>query len=271
MKNRIHFISGLPRSGSTLLGAILRQNPACHAGMTSPVGSLVTALLRQMSQDNETAVFIDDTQRHAVLDAVFDAYYRQVPASTVVFDTNRLWCSKLPLLSTLFPRARVIACVRHVPWILDSIERLVRRNRFEPSKIFNFEPGGTVYSRIEGLGSGTGMVGFAWNALREAFYGEEADRMMLLTYETLTSDPQRAMNAVYEFLSEPRFGHDFEDLQYDAREFDARLGTPGLHDVGRTVRATPRETVLPPDLFRRVEGDSFWQDPALNTRGVRVV
>ena len=53
-----------------------------------------------------------------------------------------------------------------------------------------------MYSRIEGLGSGTGMVGFAWNALREAFYGEEADRMMVLTYETLTSDPQRAMNAV---------------------------------------------------------------------------
>ena len=234
----------VPRCSAPSCGRI----PRCHAGMTSPVGSLVTALLRQMSQDNETAVFIDDTQRDAVLDAVFDAYYRQVPASTVVFDTNRLWCTKLPLLSTLFPRARVIACVRHVPWILDSIERLVRRNRFEPSKIFNFEPGGTVYSRIEGLGSGTGMVGFAWNALREAFYGEEADRMLLLTYETLTSDPSRALMAIYDFIGEPPFAHDFENVEFDAAEFDRRLGTPGLHAVGRRVTASEPPHLITPRI-----------------------
>jgi len=34
-----HFISGLPRSGSTLLSAILRQNPRFYAGMTSPVAT----------------------------------------------------------------------------------------------------------------------------------------------------------------------------------------------------------------------------------------
>jgi sulfotransferase len=49
MKAAIHFISGLPRSGSTLLSAILRQNPRFHAGMTGPVGSLVDANLRVMS------------------------------------------------------------------------------------------------------------------------------------------------------------------------------------------------------------------------------
>jgi sulfotransferase len=38
MQANIHFISGLPRSGSTLLSAILRQNPRFHAGMTGPVG-----------------------------------------------------------------------------------------------------------------------------------------------------------------------------------------------------------------------------------------
>jgi hypothetical protein len=56
MQNGIHFISGLPRSGSTLLAAILRQNPRFHAAMTSPVGSLYTALEAAMSRRNETAV-----------------------------------------------------------------------------------------------------------------------------------------------------------------------------------------------------------------------
>lgn len=115
------------------------------------------------------------------------------------------------------------------------------------------------------------MIGFAWNALREAFFGDESDRLMLLTYETLTTDPGHAIKAVYDFIGEPHFEHDFDDIHFDARAFDERLGTPGLHDVGAAVRSEQRHTILPPDLFARVEGDSFWLDPERNRRGVTIV
>jgi len=271
VRSAIHFISGLPRSGSTLLAAILRQNPRFHAGMTGPVGSLVEALLRGMSMNNETAVFITDTHREKILRAVFSAFYDDVTATDVVFDTNRLWCTKLPLLTTLFPAARVICCVRDVPWIFDSIERLIRSNKFQPSGIFNFEPGGTVYSRVEGLGSASGMVGFAWNALHEAFRGEQADRLLLVTYETLTSRPQVALEAIYDFIGEPAFAHDFGNVEFDATEFDRRLGTPGLHSVRRLVAREERRSLLPPVLARKYESDMFWRDPDRNPNGVKVV
>ena len=66
-----HFISGLPRSGSTLLAAILKQNPRFHAGMTSPVGDMVSALIGEMSGKNDFSVFITEQQRQAVLRGVF--------------------------------------------------------------------------------------------------------------------------------------------------------------------------------------------------------
>ena len=271
MDQGIHFISGLPRSGSTLLAAILKQNAALTAGMSSPVGSLVSALQRQMSQENEGAVFIDDDKRIAVLRGLFVSYYHRDHPVRTVFDTNRIWCAKLPLIAALFPTARIIACVRHVPWILDSIERLVRANHLEPSALFNFDPSGTVYSRAESLGAGTGLIGHAWNALREAFHGEQSDRLMLLRYETMVNNPRKAIEAVYDFTGIAPFGHDFENITFDASAFDARLGMRGLHDVGRTVRRPERETILPPDVFRRVEADSFWIDTANNLRGVRIV
>lgn len=270
MRHGIHFISGLPRAGSTLLAAILRQNPRFHAAMTSPVGALFTALLGEMSQRNEFALFLDEGQKASILKGLFENYYGEAEPR-LVFDTNRMWCAKLPALAALFPAAKVIACVRHVPWALDSIERLVRRNPFEMSKIFNFEPGGTVYSRIDGLAGANGLVGFAWNAVKEAYYGEEADRLLLLTYETLTREPGKAMAAVYAFLGEAPFAHDFENVAYAEDEFDARLGTPGLHRVAAKVRHVERQTLLPPDLFRRFEADSFWTDPSLNRRSVPVV
>jgi hypothetical protein len=41
----VHFISGLPRSGPTLLAGWLRQNPRFHAGMSGPVGGLFSMLV----------------------------------------------------------------------------------------------------------------------------------------------------------------------------------------------------------------------------------
>ena len=270
MAQEIHFISGLPRSGSTLLSALLMQNPRFHAGMSGPVGGFFTSLLGQMSGANEFAVFLDATQKRAILKGVFENYYA-AQRDQVVFDTHRLWCSKMAALADLFPDARVIACVRDIAWIVDSIESLIQRNAFELSKIFNFESGGTVYSRAEGVSGGNGMVGFALNALKEAYFGAHSRNLMLLRYETLTQSPAAAMQAVYDFVGEKTFQHDFDNVVFDADEFDARLGTPGLHRVRRQVRHERRETILPPDIFGRYEADNFWNNPALNKHRVRVV
>lgn len=270
MRN-IHFISGLPRSGSTLLAGLLRQNTRFHAGMSGPVGGLFNTLQGEMSGRNEYSVFISDAQRRRILGGLFDDYYGPEFTAGVLFDTNRLWCSKLRILKELFPEAKVIACVRHMPWIIDSIEQLVRRNTFQPSSIFNYQPGGTVYSRSEGLANGDGMVGFAYNALKEAYYGEDTVNLMLLQYETLVSDPASALKAVYDFIGEPAFAHDFDNVSYNADEFDLRAGTPGLHTVRRKIEVRERRSVLPPDVFRRFENDAFWRDSALNLRGVRVI
>lgn len=273
MNNGIHFISGLPRSGSTLLAALLRQNPRFWAGMTSPVGSLFNAMLSATSQRNETAVFLDDIHRERLLRGCFEAYYADIHPSRLVFDTNRMWTTKLPVLAKLFPPAKVICCVRNPAWVVDSIESLIKRNIFELSGIFNFEPGGTVYSRAEGLSKGDGMVGYAWNALREAVYGPHADRLLLVRYETLTSNPLGVLAAVYNMLGEPLFAHDPDHIEptYDMMEFDRRLGTPGLHDVGSSVRAEKRASLLPPDLFSRYERDAFWNDPTRLPAGVKIV
>ena len=89
MDQGLHFISGLPRSGSTLLSAILRQNPRFHAMMTSPVGGIYLAMLEATSRKNETAVFINQDQKRSLLTGVFENYYHEIGQQKVVFDTNR--------------------------------------------------------------------------------------------------------------------------------------------------------------------------------------
>ena len=261
MAHPLHFISGLPRSGSTLLGAVLRQNPRFSAGMTSPLGSLLGAVQAHVSAGSEFAPVIEVDLRRRLLRGLFDSYYGARDVDHVVFDSNRCWCARMPLLKELYPGAKIVACVRNVAWVMDSMERLYRANPFENTKLFNDDlERNTIYSRVETLAQGGRLVGYAYSAVKEAFYGEHADSLLLVEYELLTQAPDKVMRLIYEFLGERWFEHDFSNVTFDAPAFDQALGLAGLHRVRPVVAPEARRTVLPPDLFEQYAKLSFWQD-----------
>ncbi len=275
MTSKFHFISGLPRSGSTLLAGILRQNPHFQAGMTSPVGVLFAGLLNQFSAGSEYGPVITQTQRQRLLRGLFDSYYADEKDGAdgkdnrVIFDTNRMWCSKLPALMDLYPQAKVIACVRNVAWIMDSIEKLYRANPFENTKLYNDDiERNTVYSRVETLAQRNRLVGFPWAALKDAYYGEHAKSLLLVEYDLLAQAPEKVMRLVYDFLGEPWYEHDFNNVQYDAPEFDQALGLDGLHRVRAKVSVQQRQTILPPDLFAQYSSLSFWNEDTASAANV---
>ena len=256
-----HFISGLPRSGSTLLAALLRQNPRFHAGMTSPVGTLLTGMLSQFSAGSEFGPVIDQPLRRRLLRGLFDAYYADQADKAVVFDSNRMWCAKLPAILDLFPTARIIACVRDVAWVMDSIERLYRSNPYENTKLFVDDvERNTVYSRVDTLAQRNRLVGYPWAALKEAYYGEQASSLLVIEYELLAQAPEKVLRLVYKFIGEPWFAHDFENVHYDAPAFDEALGLAGLHRVRSVINLLDRRTILPPDLYEKYSALSFWRD-----------
>jgi sulfotransferase len=266
---QFHFISGLPRSGSTLLSAILLQNPRFHAGMTSPVGALFSGILDQCSAGSEFGAVIDTPLRRRLLRGLFDSYYADKADKQIVFDTNRQWSSRLPALNDLFPQAKVIACVRNVAWVMDSIERLYRANPYENTKLFaDDSERSTVYSRVDTLALRNRLVGYAWTGLKEAYYGEHAKSLLLVDYDLLAQAPEKCLRLVYDFLEEPWFRHDFHQVSYDAPEFDQALGVKGLHRVRSKVEIQARTTLLPPDLFKQYAALSFWQDGAASAANV---
>jgi len=271
MRNGIHFISGLPRSGSTLLSGLLRQNPRLHAHISSPVAAMFGSLQVALSGRSEYHPLVTEAQRLAVLKGLFENYYAGLHETKTIIDTNRSWTGKLPGLLRLHPDAKVICCVRPIAWIVDSFERLVRESPFEPSRIYNFSPGGNVYTRSDHLNGPKGVIGLAYQCLKDGFFGPHADRLLLVPYDVLTHDPAYVMREIYAFLGLEPFGHDFENVMIEADEFDRRLGTPGLHAVGAAVRPPNRTLSIPPDLAARFAQSQFWADPKRNLRGVRVL
>lgn len=253
---KLHFIAGLPRSGSTLLAALLRQNPRFRAGMSSALFPMFVSLIGAMG--GETRTLITDAQRQRVLKGLFQSWTEDAPVDGVVFDTNRGWPTKLAALQQITPDAKVICMVRSVAGIMDSIERLVRSNPLLPSRLFSDEERANVYTRTEALSQRNRLVGGSWSGLKEAYFGPDAGKLLLVEYGYLTTAPRQVMPLIYQFIGEPEFEHDFENVEYDEPGFDDLLATPGLHRVKRQVRFEDKPTLLPPDLHEKFASQSFW-------------
>ena len=224
-----------------------------------------------MSIRSEWAPLISSLQRKRLLASLFDAYYGPM-SEKVVFDTSRSWCARLPLLAELFPQSGVIACVRDPRWIINSFETIFRRNPLLMSRLFTNDQSQTVYSRTDALSAGDGTYGFAFRALKEAYYGEHAHRLILLDYDALAGDPRGTMDKLYAELGLPPFDHDFETVSYQGGDaFDAHFGLPGLHRVEPRVRSGTRRMVLPPDLAQRFANQDFWNRAPAEGPKVRAI
>jgi sulfotransferase len=275
MPTQFHFISGLPRAGSTLLSAILKQNPRFSAAMTSPVAALLGAIQLKMI-GGEFGVFFDDEKRALVLKAIFESYHADrtstLASPPVVFDTNRSWTGRMALLANLYPQAKIICCVRSIAWIIDSIESMLAKNPLQLSRVFNFQPGSSVYGRTEILmNSDKGLIGLPWSTLREAWFGDYADRLVIVPYDHLVKAPERTLERLYRVLGEPYFPHDFGNVVYDEPDYDAHIGMPGLHTVRQKVEHRERRPVIPPDIFSKYATAHFWENREINPRGVTII
>jgi sulfotransferase len=230
--------------------------------MSSALAPLVGANLSIMSSGNEVSLLMEKEQRPTILRALIDAFCASTTDREVFIDTNRSWTGRMPLIADLFPQAKIIACVRDVPWVMDSLERLYRKDPYENTRLFgNDTERATVFSRTEALARQNRLVGSAWTALKEAFYSEQADRLLVVDYEILARAPEKTLKLIYRFLGEDWYtGHDFENIDYDAPQFDEALGVKGLHKVQPKVEFKKRRTILPPDVFKKYEGMDFWRD-----------
>jgi sulfotransferase len=255
---KIVFIAGLPRSGSTLLSAILNQNPRFQAGITDPLAQCVRAIVRETGSRLGERQVCDLSTRKRLITSLFENYYND-DSKEVFFNTNRGWPLALPIIKDIYPDAKMILMVRDLGWILDSFETLIRKNPYVASKLFENLEVDTVYGRCEQLMSERGTVGISYSCVKQAITSEYTKDIMIVDYEYFTKNPELTMINLYEFINESMYVHDFKNVESNFDEFDNDLQTPGLHTTRKEVKFIERQTIIPPDIWSELEGKEVWK------------
>jgi hypothetical protein len=91
MSKRYHFLAGLPRSGNTLLSAILNQNPDIYSTPLSPLPGLMwdyissCASMEQINRNEE-----NEERSQQLLSSFFDTFYKDVD-KPIIIDREKSW------------------------------------------------------------------------------------------------------------------------------------------------------------------------------------
>lgn len=233
MDNRhLHFLAGLPRSGSTVLTRILNQHPDAFATTTSPFLDYVLPAvehLKRIQREHSSGHHIR-TQR--ILQSAAFSFY-DTTASHII-DKNRGWLpNRLAIQADLLPDPRIVVTLRPIEQVVASFYR-----------VLNLENGGTESPEQIFVG----RVSEIYLAMKAV--ADQREHLCLVTYHQLVNQPQETMARIESYLGMDHHTYDFGNIQDPDPEDDSKWGIAGLHTIRPQLADT---SIQPQDIMTRTE------------------
>jgi len=217
---KLHFLSGLPRSGSTLLSTLLYQNPSIH---TEGISALCDVMWQTHQSFSQQAIPANHRQAHAhqMISNLPARYYSDV-VRPVVIDKCRAWTMQANvemLRKYVTPQPKIIVLTRNPAEIIDSFKSLFERNNRD-----DFDTSGMAdeFNR--------NMVG-----MQMAKDANDPDTFLFVEFEDLIGNTQSELNRIYEFLDMKPFQHNLNNIVTINPQDDSVYGLQGMHDVRSTI------------------------------------
>lgn len=243
----IHFLAGLPRTGSTLLGSILNQNLDLCVTPTSPLYYLLVKLNEAFNYCSIQHTYDHDRVSDLSYRGLVEAFYGE--ESRTVFDKHRGWPKHVDAIKQYInPNPKIIATVRPIAEIITSYLVLIQQDED------NF-----VDRHLLELGcekpTNEDRANLLWQYYLKSPYEclteglkTHPDTILLVSYAEIVFRTQETLDRVYSFCDLEPFNHKFDDLANTCQEErDQAWGLKNLHTIRPSLNriSTRPEQMLP--------------------------
>lgn len=257
----IHFISGLPRSGSTMIANILKQNPKIHGESVSSLASLFGSINSSWDQMDPNKEYPNLEAKKGVLKSILQGYYSHIN-KPIIFDKDRNWICLIPLLEhVLEQRVKIVACVRNPAEILSSFEKLRKSNPLFYTKADRaLNESSSIISRCFYYAEPDGPLGISHRHLHDAITMGYLDRLLFVDYNTFCNKPKSQTERIYDFFELEKFDHDFKNIVQTEQYNYHAIGLDNLHTVRPEVMKNTINCVeyLGLELYEQYNKEIFW-------------
>ena len=267
-KQRILFMSGFPRAGSTILMNILAQNPKFHP---TPTSGLIASVLSIRDNWKGNDIYKSNGEEYIypkiktmLKNMIIGFYQKEVLENKIPIDKNRSWANSLFFLEEIFDcKIKIIYPIRHIGDCVISMERVNRK-----STIINHGDNGnflneqTTIGRAENFIKDDGVFGQPILHLRELLYRGCGDRLVFVPYDDMLTYPNEVFNRLYDELGLDRFKHDFNNIKQTVFEQDLHHGfSPNsLHKIKEGKLELPKSrdnSIFTDDYIEKIETERF--------------
>jgi hypothetical protein len=212
-----YFLTGLPRSGNTLLGSIINQNPKLNL----TANTLVTDIIYQLyllKDYNIYKNFPDEQSLNTVIKNVFNNYYKEWKAKFII--DRGLWGTpaNLELLKSIIKKPKFIILYRPVLECLASFIKI--------EKPINVE------TRCHDLMETNGMIGKSLWSIKNII--KEKEDYIKINYLDLINKPLNQIEKIYKFLNIDNFKHtlkNFDEFSVNNIKYDDSVLNAPLHKI----------------------------------------
>lgn len=243
--NQFVALSGLPRTGSTLLSSILSQNPDIHAEGNSAVCQLMWDMQQSVLNTQQIKASNKDVL-DALVKPIPHIYYADV-TKPIVVDKCRSWTlpANVEMLYRYLNNApKVIVLVRPLVEIVASFMSLRKENGWTNLEAGLLESGSEPIMRS--------LAGVEW--ARKNNNGE----FLFVTYDELVDDTQASLDRIYEHCGWQPFTHDLDNIVNQYKENDAIYGLAGQHDIRSQISRRTVDIDLSEELIKQCNRLDEW-------------
>lgn len=262
-----YFVSGLPRSGSTLLCNILAQNPNFYVSKaTSGCADVLFNIRNQWdSLIEHKAEGINYDQLKNVLQNVLNSYH-PTDKNTVI-DKGRGWLSVIEMVEFILGETpKILVPVRNLSEIFSSFEKLWRNTTGNTQWLFekeNYFKSQTVDGRCDIWSSENQPIGLAYNRLKDIINKGYKNKLYFVEFDELTQNPLETMQKVYNYLELPYFAHNFDNIAQYTKEDDIGVHRiPNLHTIKPKITPIPHDSaqILGKNLVKKYQNLEIWRN-----------
>lgn len=263
LDNQVIYLTGLPRSGSTLLCQLLAHHPDIHSpGHSSPLCQTLVGLRYSLSDSDFLLSQLDPDFDRAYqrLGCAFRGFINGWFAETEqrwVVDKNRGWLQHLELVNHLDPNFKMLVCIRELGQIYGSIEAQHQRTLLLdfPDHLANL----SRYGRAEHLFGSSGVVGGALQSIADLqdIDSQLQQHLFYVIFEDLLSEPQRVMQSLLQWLGLPAIEWDFQNLTVCPHESDSYYRFKYPHQTYSALRE-PQPHLIPARIQAELQRQFPW-------------
>jgi len=268
MGKQFFFLSGLPRSGTTLLSELLNQNPKIYSGPNSVVVELIHLVHTHLQRSEEFNNFPSEEAKQNMISSIIENNYQHID-KPIIIDKNFHWGTLGNydyIQRYITKKPKIIFCVRDILEVLTSFIEILNKN---PNSNNYVDKGVNdyIYSyralndrRCDFLMLPTGAIDKALFAIEHLM--TKKDSVLFVEYDNLVTQPKQTMSIIYNFLELENYEHHFDNLENTLIVNDDVYGIKDMHTIRKSIKKISQkpEDVLSDYILSKYSNYEFWRN-----------